>query len=265
MIQTRFDKQSCRQALSRLDSYIDNELLTESNLEMMQHFERCPDCNREAGERRKLRARVQTAVRDVRVPADLQERVRDRLREARQPHSRRLHLMAIAAAITLCFGSWISYQRVAFVSSPAMSAVLRIGLGNHVHCAVVRQGAAPAHAPIDKLTGEYKDLLPVVRQHIPADLPFVLAHKCEFQGRSFVHLTFRSQVGLLSLIITRKRPGESLGKGVHAETVKDIQVAGFEDRDFLVYTVSGLPPHKNRDVLMALAPSLEQFLRRVGA
>ena len=221
MIQTRFDERACRQAQARLDSYIDNELITESNLEMMQHFQRCPECNREAGERRKLRAHLQTAVREVRVPADLEGRVRDRLREARRPHSGRIHLMAIAAAIALCFGSWIGYQRLV-LSSPAMSAILRIGLGDHVHCAVLRQGAAPAHAPIDKLTGEYKDLLPVVRQHIPADLPFVLAHKCEFQGRSFVHLTFRAENGLLSLIITHKQPGESLGKGVHTETVKNI-------------------------------------------
>ena len=68
MTQTRFGEQACQKVLARLDSYIDNELLTESSLELMEHFQRCTACTRESQERRNVRARLQTAVREVRVP-----------------------------------------------------------------------------------------------------------------------------------------------------------------------------------------------------
>ena len=61
MTQTRFGEQACQKVLARLDSYIDNELLTESSLELMEHFQRCTACTRESQERRNVRARLQTA------------------------------------------------------------------------------------------------------------------------------------------------------------------------------------------------------------
>lgn len=100
----------CKEALARLDAYIDNELLTESILELMEHFQRCKACTEEEIERRKVRTRLQTAVRQVRVPQALEWRVQDRLRQARQSQLRRFHLMAIAATLAVCFGSGVAYQ-----------------------------------------------------------------------------------------------------------------------------------------------------------
>ena len=110
MTQTRFGEQACQKVLARLDSYIDNELLTESSLELMEHFQRCTACTRESQERRNVRARLQTAVREVRVPQGLEDRVRDRLRQTREPRPKRFHLMSIAATLAVCFGSWVAYQ-----------------------------------------------------------------------------------------------------------------------------------------------------------
>src|SRR5215510_12335934 len=104
MTQTRFGEQACQRFRAKLDSYIDNELLTESNLEMTEHVERCTSCTQEAQERRKVRRRLRDAVREVPVPAGLEERVRDRLRQPRQPQPKKLFLMAIAAALVLYFG-----------------------------------------------------------------------------------------------------------------------------------------------------------------
>src|SRR5215467_13522850 len=104
MTQTRFDEHACRKFREKLDSYIDNELLTESNLDMIEHFRRCDTCTQEAQDRRKVRRRLQNAVREVPVPAGLEQRVRDRLRQPKQPQPKKLFLMAIAAALVLCFG-----------------------------------------------------------------------------------------------------------------------------------------------------------------
>jgi anti-sigma factor RsiW len=289
MTQPSFGGQACKRALARLDSYIDDELLVESSLEVMEHFERCKGCMEEERERRKIRARLQTAVREVRVPRTLEWRVQDRLRQARRPQPKRLHLMAIAATLAACFGSWAAYQVGALRLTTApqesylatisgqVAAIMRVGLADHLHCAVIRGRANRSQDVVDKLPAEFKELIPIVHEHIPVDLSLILAHECRYHGRAYVHLTFRNDRSLLSLVIARKQSGESLGNEHLAPTlspsgipmytagVKQFQVAVFESRNFLVYTVSDLPHENNLDVLAALAPSLQVFLNQMVA
>jgi anti-sigma factor (TIGR02949 family) len=289
MTQTRFGEQACQKVLARLDSYIDNELLTESSLELMEHFQRCTACTRESQERRNVRARLQTAVREVRVPPGLEDRVRDRLRQTREPGPKRFHLMAIAATLAVCLGSWVAYQLGALRLTTAsqeqyvaaisgeVASIIRVGLGDHLHCALLRQRGRRSEGGVDKLPTEFKELIPIVHQHIPADLPLILAHECRYHGRNFVHLTFQNGRSLLSLVIAKKQDGESLdsanllpalpqsGIPMYTAGASGFQVAAFESRVFLVYTVSDLSQTDNLGVLAALAPSLQNFLNQMVA
>jgi anti-sigma factor RsiW len=104
MTRTTFGEQACHNFRAKLDSYIDGELQAETNLEMIEHFRRCNTCTQEAQERRDTRQRLQKAVRDIPVPAGLEERVRDRVRQPKRPERKKLFLMAIAAALALSFG-----------------------------------------------------------------------------------------------------------------------------------------------------------------
>ena len=113
MTVTNFDEWACRHARTRLDSYIDSELLVETNLEMEHHFERCRDCAREAETRRELRARVRTAARQAPVPrGSRRESATGCARE--RPSRTRWNLMAVAAAILACVAGWVGYQRAGF-------------------------------------------------------------------------------------------------------------------------------------------------------
>ncbi len=236
-----------------------------------------------------MRARLQTAVREVRVPPGLEDRVRDRLRQTREPRPKRFHLMSIAATLAVCFGSWVAYQLGALRLTTAsqesyvaalsgqVASIIRVGLGDHLHCAVVRRSASRSQGIVDKLPARFKELIPIVHQHLPADLPLVLAHECRYHGRDFVHLTFQNGRSLLSLVIAKKQDGESLenanllpalsesGIPMYAAGASGFQVAAFESRGFLVYTVSDLSQTDNLGVLAALAPSLQKFLNQVVA
>jgi anti-sigma factor (TIGR02949 family) len=289
MTQTRFDEQACRKVLAKLDSYIDNELLTESSLELMEHFRRCTACTRESQERRNVRERLKTAVHEVKVPQGLEDRVRDRVRQTREPRPKNFHLMAIAATLAVCLGSWVAYQfgasRLTAISqesymaaiSGEVAGIIRVGLGDHLHCAVLKQRGRRAEAAVDRLPMEFKGVIHIVHQHLPADLPLVLAHECRYNGRKFIHLTFQNGRTLLSLVIARKQEGESLdganllpalsqsGIPMYAAGAKGFQVAALESRGFLVYTVSDLSQTENLGVLAALAPSLRNFLNQMLA
>src|SRR3954451_13336024 len=130
MTHLTFDEWACRNTQAKLDSYIDDELLVETNLEMARHFERCEACTKEAAIRREVRARVKAAVRLAPVPDGLDARVRERLRNSGREKTMPWNLMSIAAVLVLYFGSWFTYER----------SMLRVGAGNHMHCAVIRQG-----------------------------------------------------------------------------------------------------------------------------
>ena len=124
MTHTRFGEQACQKFRAKLDSYIDDELLTESNLEMIEHFRRCNACTQEAQERRDTRQRLQKVVRDVPVPAGLEKRIRDRLRQPKHPQPKKFFLMAIAAALALCFGAHGFGENGGAVFPPHLAAVL---------------------------------------------------------------------------------------------------------------------------------------------
>jgi anti-sigma factor RsiW len=128
MMQIRFGEQTCQKFRAKIDSYIDNELLTESNLQMLEHFSRCSSCTREAQERRDMRKRLQNAVRGMPAPAGLEQRIRHRLRQPK-----RLLLMAIAAALGLCLGvsRW----------GGASGELFQMAVDDHVRRAVVHHAA----------------------------------------------------------------------------------------------------------------------------
>lgn len=250
MRQLTFDAWACRQTWAKIDSYIDDELLVETNLEMARHFQNCGGCAREAAERRELRGRLRAAARAVPAPAGLDERVRARLRgqgRSKTPWSP----MAIAAAVVLCFGSWFTYER----------RLLGAGVGDHLHCAVIRQGFL---RPVgqDKLSAPYKPVLAIARRHVPDGMYLTVAHECSSDRRKFVHVTFRDQQRLLSVIVTRRGEWETLPGGLHTGKVQGFQAAAFETGGYLVYTVSDLPGQDNLRILAAMAPALRDALSK---
>jgi anti-sigma factor RsiW len=255
MTQTRFGEQACQKFRAKLDSYIDNELLTESNLEMIEHFKRCTSCTQEEQERRNVRRRLRDAVREVPVPAGLEGRIRDRLRQPQQPQPKKLFLMAIAAVLALCFG-------VFRLRDPG-SALLRMAFDDHLHCAVIHHPTPRVPSEPNQLPERLTGLASLVQQHVPSEFSLKIAHECQDQGRSFVHLTFSDGQHLMSVMIARRANGESLGSGMRQAARDGLQLAAFESGEFFLYTVSDLSAPANTSVLAQISPAVEGFLSRV--
>src|SRR5216684_1862406 len=86
---------ACEKIRGYLDSYISNELLVETNHEVLRHLESCPSCSAEAEARSRVKAQLKAAVASQNVPADL----------AAGWHR---WAMAAAAAVVLSVGIWTS-------------------------------------------------------------------------------------------------------------------------------------------------------------
>jgi hypothetical protein len=279
MTQIQLSDPACDQVRSRLDAYLDAELLSAANLEMQEHLERCPACREEAEARSRARRRLRTAVRSIEIPAGMEDRIRRSLRPSRTAFPWRVNMMAMAAALAISIGAWLA--RLEVDSAPPMSraeSILRVGLGDHIHCAVARKSHQLLTADGTwgaNLPHGFSGLAPLVRQYIPKEFAMVMAHECSFRSRKFVHLTFQSGVKLASLVIARKEDGESLrasglprvliesGIPMYAAGVEQYRIAAFESRDHLIYTVSEMPQDRNVQWMAALMPSLQQFLKQM--
>jgi hypothetical protein len=218
-----------------------------------------------------INQRVQSAVRNIDVPPYLEARIRARLATPGRSWGR-LVPAAAALCVMLAVGAFFMerhFSEEAYISevSAPVSALMRVGLGDHVHCSYFHK--FPANPPsveelVRKMGPTYAALIPVVREQVPANCQLVMAHECSYHGRKFVHLTLKSDTNLMSLVIARKGPGETFGgAGFLQASSARFQIASFEDRDYLVYFVSDLSQEKNSEMMRAMAPGVRAFLGKL--
>ena len=247
---------------------------------------------REAEEFREVRARLQAAMNSVEVPRDLETRVRLSLAQtqARPASNWNRRLMSIAAGIAIVIGGWLSVQvgnlrvvteerqNYVLAISRKVATIMRVGLAQHIHCAVFREKGKPPdpREDMDLWLAEYKELLPVVRKQVPSNFELLTAHKCKYHGREFVHFQFEDHGKLLSLLIVNKRDGESFtveglapalvesGLPMYSAGVQSFQMTAFETVNHLAYVVSNLPAQQNLQIASALGPAVKQLLARIG-
>ena len=289
MSKIRADRQKCNVMMSRMDAHLDGSLADQDRQEMLAHLEECPGCAQELAARKRLRARVKSAVQSVPAPAFLETRIRANLSSRRQRFPWKV-MVPVAAALVLCAGTVISYESgrlrftrtsqdsyIASVSTRVVS-LLRVGLGDHIHCAVFRKYSKnpPSMTQfISDLGPQYSGIIPIVRDRVPADLGLAQAHRCSYRGRRFVHLVLKNDSTLLSIVITRKNAGEALsseelapalsesGISIYSSSTQRFQIAAFESHDHVVYIISDLPSQRNLDLMRAMAPSLNTFLGNI--
>jgi anti-sigma factor (TIGR02949 family) len=298
------DRHHCNKIRSYLDSYLNDELLVETNHEVLKHVEGCADCVQALETRRRVKNLLQAAVRRDAAPASLRERIQRDIRKGRDvgkgsPARRsvagwaapRLQwAIAAAAAVALMVGAWgvirSSNSHRALPPSPvALSPleqsveILKIGLNDHAVCAIKHNQAGKRFTPeqmAKEMGDDYDGLVSVVRERAPAGYEIVVAHKCHVSSREFVHLILKNQDDVLSLALTKKSGEafpqsamaampEASGVRLYESRLDDYEVAGFESKDYLGFIVSSLNKEDNLQIASNIAPAVRDFLARLEA
>jgi anti-sigma factor (TIGR02949 family) len=296
MNRIQFGQGGCEKTLRYLDAYISNELTVETNHDVVRHLEACLACSAELDTRTRLRSRLKVAVKAQSVPPELQVRIREQIRTSGSENWLHLEWLsggrwrwagAVAAGLVVAAGLWVNQipeRMPALADRPGqntfiarvsanLAAVLKVGLGDHIHCSIFRKYPKEP-PPIEKMEGElgptYSGLLPAVRKAVPQGYRVIMAHQCGYAGRHFVHLTFEKDDSLLSLVVARKQPGESLegllpttessGIPIYQSAAGRYEVAGFEAGDYFAYVVSDLRGKANLKIAAAIASGVHDFL-----
>jgi len=231
--------------------------------------------------------RLRAAVKSVAAPPFLEARIRHSLRTEKPGRRWLPRLIPAAAAVAVFAGFAVAYQlghlrltvssQESYIGSVStrIATLRRVGLGDHIHCAVFRK--YPKNPPttqdfIEKMNPQYAGLIPIVRNQAPDSYGMMLAHQCSYHRRKFVHLSLMNDSNMLSLVITRKGDGESFntedmlpalvqaGIPMYQSSVQRFQISAFETRDYLIYFISDLPKQQNTELMLALGPKVKDFL-----
>ncbi len=290
---------------SYLDSYLNDELLTETNHDILQHIENCANCSVALKTRVHVKKLLQRAVFAETAPIALRERIQRDIRA----HNRRFNfsaasavfatavehraLLAASVLLILSLATWSVLslrnqpQRLASVyennSARLLSGqtrkVLDIGLSDHLECAI-HNGFAASRFTFDEMARElgatYVGLVPLVKERVGADYEVVVGHHCMADGRQFVHLILRNKEKILSLVITGKNGesfsgsdqtivSESSGVPLYQARLQNLEVAGFETKDYLAFVASDSRPQDNLQLAANVAPFVRDFLDKSGS
>lgn len=199
------------------------------------------------------RTRLRRAVHadDTPAPARLEHRVRASLQ---RPGRVRWWTAAatLAAAALLLIAIFV--PDAGQIETLMVSAALRPGLADHIHCTLHR-GLARHDGPLEDPL-----LVEAVSSAIPDGYRVAMCHRCQFRGRPYLHVALSDgDSKLISLIVTRKREGEGMSEMTASRTVR-FSVAGAETHGHLVYIISGLEDTQNQTLLAKLEPKIQKYL-----
>lgn len=291
-----FEEKACERVRKQLDAFVSNELAAQATLEITGHLTRCRACAEALDARRRVKQALKEAIaNDEPAPTLLRDRILKEIGQNSAPAANRAYRqwwLAAAAALLLCavgFGlvRWSNRQHasettLAGLNKPAAepnAQILKIGLRDHVHCAVGRDysgGPRSFERMAQELGPDFVNLAPLVRARVPADYVVLSAHQCKFEGRNFVHLILSNQQTLLSLVLTKKH-GEAFdqnnvgaivqasGVTLHQMSAQNAAVAGFETRAYLAFVVSNLDQNHNLQIAAQLAPAVRDFLAKLAS
>jgi anti-sigma factor (TIGR02949 family) len=291
-----FNEVVCKRIRMQLDHYLSNELSVETNHEVMKHLEGCPACSQELEARMRVSNLLRRAVQSETAPPALQQRIEGRIR-AREPSFSFLSFsprwaLAAAAAVVVVLGGVMAVRwrtNRLYDDAGAQAAYIRavgarlpriqtVGLADHLHCAVFRRFPQeyPAEAvAVQELGPHFVQLVSMVKERMPGEYHVVMAHRCSYAGRHYVHFVLKTDSNLLSLVITEKQPGESFSETeassgsevsvpVYEVAARRFEVAGFESEGYLAFVVSDLDRKNNLQIAENLAPLVAGLLNSIN-
>jgi len=264
----------CRDARELLDSFIAEELLVETNHELLRHLATCPECAAELEGRRRIRGSLKQAfarASDLQMRPEFAGELTARLRASAQPSTRRpwqTRWFAIAASLLIVVGA------SAYLLRARISEVTRLAAGDHQNCAVK---FALQEKPISlKEAAERYDAAYARLETTPPDMVRTAAgmlrvadrHSCVFGGRRFGHVVFKLDDHLVSVLMTSD---DAVTNGAEQQPLSwlprtnGLAMASVRTPGHVVYIVSDLQDSAFRDVAQALAQPVSRLAALTAA
>ncbi len=278
---------NCTDFREIIDSYLSDELLTETNHGVLRHMEGCGNCRGEIEARREIRGRLKAAVMSsphYQIDEQFASNLRMMLtRSVRQSNAKttswisRKSWVAVAAGLLVVFAigffvaNRVSVGRNQIASiTPSVSSLQRddlvnVALGDHEHCAIRHDLKDPTFS-LEKASAKYKDLDKIVVPslgRILSKYQFVMAHGCTYEDTQFAHVVLKGEGKTLSVLIADLKDfGDLKGEEIlkFSSTKPEYHVAKFNTKTHAIFVISDMDENKNFEALKALSVPLTKHL-----
>ena len=255
----------CRTVRHIADSFLSEQLLVETNHEVLRHLETCDACRAELDARRAIRERLRGAFArssDLEMrPEFLAEITRSLKAETETPVSRRSLLRswwAAAAGVLLAAGGGFAIRHTRTRSQ--LTALAITAAGDHQNCAI-RFNLAERSITLEEAARLYG--MPYGQMasfQIPAaEFPVatLARHSCMYSGHRFAHIVFQYHDVVTSLLVTH---GQASGEP-QIETADGLRsVASLPAGEFVAFVVADLHQTEVLALACAIAPALDRQL-----
>lgn len=259
----------CRDARELLDSFIGEELLVETNHELLRHLATCPECSAEVEGRRRVRSGLKQAFSrsvDLQMRPELSHELAARLRASTLAARRtwQTRWLAIAASLLVIAGAGTYFLRA------RVSEATRLAAGDHQNCAVkfaLQEKPISLKDAAERYDAAYAQLVttpPDTVRTAAGILRIADRHSCVFGGRRFGHVVFRLDDHLVSVLMTQEEvTGTSSKDDVRQLSwlprMNGFGMASLHTTGHVVYIVSDLQDTEFRVVAQALAQPVSQL------
>jgi hypothetical protein len=204
---------NCRDVREVADSFLCEELLTETNHEILRHLEGCPSCRKEIEARRRLRGALRIAfdrAPELQPAGEFAGRLRNQLRQA-AVHKRRAWVfsagwLALAAGLVLAAG--VTAAVFLDRSAVRVGALAQDAVGDHRNCALTYRlvrTPVPLEEAAQRFDSAYRLLISAPPDDIPTpDGParVIERHSCEYGAHRFGHVILQYRGRVVSLLVT---------------------------------------------------------------
>ncbi|HEV3059773.1 MAG TPA: zf-HC2 domain-containing protein [Vicinamibacterales bacterium] len=270
----------CRDVREMADSFLGEELLTETNHEILRHVDGCPVCRADLAARRALRGRVRQAFQaagDLSPSPEFITQLRTKLQVTapRGLARRGVRLQgwwALAATVLLAVAVGFAYRSRDWVT--ATGALARAAVGDHRNCALqfrLAEKPISLEEAAQRYGASYRVLenLPANDVMTAAGTAHVLErHSCVYGGRRFAHIVFEYRGEHVSLLVTAVEggaplvfPGEALPHVTSTGRIDDMSVVSFRASRQMVFLAGDIAQAD----LMQLADAVAEPLYRALA
>ncbi|HQZ94673.1 MAG TPA: zf-HC2 domain-containing protein [Pyrinomonadaceae bacterium] len=290
----------CRELKAMIDSYISDELLVETNHEVLRHLESCADCRYEMSSRRALKAQLRHAVKnsaEVQIDPVYYSRMAAELKEtAMNPGwiekltggfhvPARMVAVGFACLLLAVTGTMVWMNRTnVFVTLNNNTDIVKavraswaeltsLAVGDHENCAVkynLKEDPITLDEAATKFGAYNKDLDNVMmagfkgtaNAEVSGDVEFIESHSCVYEGRRFAHVVVKHKGKMVSILMTdTDLPGDSYGIQT-ALYDGAVGAAGFLAGHHAVFIVSQLAESDNVVLANAIAPAIRSHVEK---
>jgi hypothetical protein len=260
----------CNDFHELIDSYLCDELLTETNHGVLRHLENCENCRAMIKSRREFRQHLRSAVINApqyQIGKNFTHRLTTQLKhEALKNGETKMasrfgygSWIAVAAGLilTFTFGFFLlnnsvdsNQQTLAknyIISNLPPNDLTNIALGDHEFCAVEHNKNEPV--VLTQTPVKYEKIDTVVMSPIENTLDgckLIQSHSCKYKGQIFTHLIVEKDGKHLSIMITDLKNAEKLtDEDILYLSSDKYQIARFDLKDEAVFVISDFNKEKN--------------------